>query len=234
MKKGADLTGGLFWHLRAVVARKSLWSPFRSQLEDWLAGWSPPTRNLLLVGPSAGWCLPDSFLTRFDHLHALDIDPAAPHLFHLLHGGALRRAGASLTWSRIDFFANPAGVLAAYPDAAVLFCNVAGQRCVQVSDPAAVEVEMLALQALLRGRGWASFHDLLSATTDVTAPARSLPRRMGAHELLASCGLGGEWFDHMTGGLMPVHAARRILPWRFKRGRLHLIEAGWVEGVGAP
>ena len=230
MNKGADLTGGLFWHLRALVARHALWTPFRTQLEDWLAGWAPQSRSLLLVGPSAGWSLPDSFLTRFDHLHAVDIDPVAQPLFHLLHGGALRRAGASLFWSRTDFFADPAGVLAANPEAAVLFCNVAGQRCVQISDPAVVEAEMVALQALLQGRHWASFHDLLSAKTTVAPPALSLPERMGAHELLASSGLGGEWFDHLTGGLLPLHVARRILPWRFKRGRLHLIEAGWVEG----
>ena len=232
MNKGADLTGGLFWHLRALIARQGRWAPFRALLEEWLGGWRPPNRTLLLVGPSAGWCLPDSFLTRFDHLLAVDIDPAAPLLFRRLHGQALRSAGASLSWSRTDFFADPAGVLAAHPDAAVLFCNVAGQRCVQVSDPAAVEAEMAALQALLQGRDWASFHDLLSAKTNVAAPAQSLSRQMGAHELLASCGLGGEWFDHLTGGLLPPDAARRILPWRFKRGRVHLIEAGWVAGAG--
>lgn len=231
MKVGADLTGGLAWHLRALVARHWLWAPFRAQLEAWLIGWSPPTRMLLLVGPSAGWCLPDNFLTRFDHLHAVDIDPAAEPLFRLLHGGALRRAGADLSWSRMDFFADPAGVLAAHPEAAVLFCNVAGQRCVQVRDPLAVEAEMAALQGLLRGRDWASFHDLLSARTLVAPPARSLSGHVGAHELLASLGLGGEWFDHLTGCLLPPDAARRILPWRFKRRRLHLIEAGWVEAV---
>jgi len=232
LKVGADLTGGLFWHLRALVARHMLWAPFRAQLEAWLFGWSPPARILLLVGPSAGWCLPDNFLTRFDHLHAVDIDPAAESLFRLLHGGALRRAGADLSWSRMDFFADPAGVLAAHPEAAVLFCNVAGQRCVQVRDPLAVEAEMAALQGLLRGRDWASFHDLLSARTVASPPARSLPGHVGAHELLASLGLGGEWFDHLTGRLLPSDAARRILPWRFKRGRLHLIEAGWVEAAG--
>jgi hypothetical protein len=230
LNRGADLTGGLFWHLRAVVARKSLWAPFRSQLEDWLAGWTPATRNLLLVGPSAGWCLPDSFLTRFDHLLAVDIDPAAPSFFRLLHGGALRSAGASLTWSCRDFFADPAGVLAAHSDAAVLFCNVAGQRCVQVRDPQAVEAELAALQRLLHGRNWASFHDLLSARTMASPPVRSLSRHMGGHELLSGYGLGGEWFDHLTGQLLPPSSARLILPWRFKRGRLHLIEAGWVEG----
>ena len=230
MRKDADHTGGLFWHMRALVARRSLWAPFRLALEGWLCGWAPPRRSLLLVGASAGWCLPDSFLTRFDHLYAVDLDPVAEPLFRLLHGRALRRAGATLSWSRIDFFADPMRVLAAYPDAAVLLCNVAGQRCVQVRDPAAVEAEMARLQGLLRGRDWASFHDLLSGAAGVVLAPRALPARMEQRELLASLGLGGEWFDHLTGELLPQGTARLILPWRFDRGRLHLIEAGWVEG----
>ena len=233
MKKGADRTGGFFWHMRALVARQSLWAPFRHEVEDWLASWSPPCSRLLLVGPSAGWCLPDSFLTRFEHVQAVDIDPAAPLLFNLAHGRALRRAGVPLAWSRVEFFADPAAVLAASPDAAVLFCNVAGQRCMQVSDQASVEGEMVALRARLQGRHWASFHDLLSGRVGVTLAARHLPHRMGAHDLLADYGLGGEWSDHSTSRLLPKGTPRRILPWRFQRERLHLIEAGWVEGRGA-
>ena len=230
MKKSADRTGGFFWHMRALVARQGLWTPFRHEVEAWLAGWKPPQRKLVLIGPSAGWCLPDSFLTRFDEIAAVDIDPAAPRLFGLVHGRALRRAGVSLVWSNASFFADPAGVLDAHPQAAVLFCNVMGQRCIQVRDSAAVEAEMLHLRALLKGRSWASFHDLLSGIASEAPAPRSLDRAMSAYELLPSYGLGGEWFDHLTGQLLPADAPRRIMPWRFKRDRLHLIEAGWVDG----
>ena len=229
MKKSADRTGGLFWHGRALVARRSLWAPFRREVEDWLADWKPASRKLLLIGPSAGWCLPDSFLTRFEHIEAVDIDPSAPRLFGLVHGRALRRANTSLTWSNASFFDDPAAVVGAHPQAAVLLCNIAGQRCIQLRDSAAVETEMLRLRGLLKGRAWASFHDLLSANTSIAPPARKLPRAMGAHELLSSYGLGGEWFDHLTSELLPADAPRRIMPWRFKRSRLHLIEAGFVE-----
>jgi len=199
-------------------------------VEDWLATWTPPCDELLLVGPSAGWCLPDSFLTRFAHVHAFDIDPAAQPLFRLLHGGGLRRAGSALTWTQADFFADSPGILAAYPDAAVLFCNVAGQRCIQTPDADAVEAEMVRLQGLLQGRCWASFHDLLSGRASLVLPQRRLTGRMEARDLIASYGLGGEWYDHSTGTFLPQGVQRRILPWRFQRGRLHLIEAGWVEG----
>ena len=230
MKAGADRTGGLFWHMRALVARRSLWAPFRVGVEDWLASWTPPSDELLLVGPSAGWCLPDAFLTRFARLQAFDIDPAAQPLFRWVHGGALRRAGAALSWTQADFFADVAGILAAHPAAAVLFCNVAGQRCIQTPDSQAVEAEMMRLQQLLTGRSWASFHDLLSGRASVVLPSRPLAGRMDARDLIASYGLGGEWYDHSTGSLLPQGVQRRILPWRFQRDRLHLIEAGWVEG----
>jgi hypothetical protein len=216
--------------MRALVLRRALWAPFRAGVEDWLATWTPPCDELLLVGPSAGWCLPDSFLTRFARLQAFDIDPAAQPLFRLLQGGALRRAGSALSWMQADFFSDIPGILAAHPDAAVLFCNVAGQRCIQTPDARVVEAEMARLQRLLAGRRWATFHDLLSGHANLVLPQRRLTERMEALDLIASYGLGGEWYDHSTGPLLPKGTPRRILPWRFQRGRLHLIEAGWVEG----
>ena len=89
---------------------------------------------------------------------------------------------------------------------------------------------MVRLQLLLQGRCWASFHDLLSGHASLILPQRRLAGRMEARDLIASYGIGGEWYDHSTGQLLPLSAPRRILPWRFERGRVHLIEAGWVEG----
>ena len=59
-------TGGLIYHWRAWRYRRSLWRPFIEPLAIWLADWTPAERALLLVGPSAGYCLPAALLERFE------------------------------------------------------------------------------------------------------------------------------------------------------------------------
>ena len=46
-------------------------------------------------------------------------------------------------------------------------------------------------------------------------------------DVLRDYGLQGEWLDHLTADLLAPSAPRMILPWRFKRDRIHLVEAGW-------
>jgi len=209
-----DLTGGLRWHMRAFARRAGLWAPFRFALAQWLETWRPNADRLLLVGPSAGWCLPTSFLARFSQISAVDLDPAARVLFGLNHA-ALR---GRLVWRTEDFFADRARILEEHADRAVLLCNLAGQR-------------RFRLRAALEGRDWASFHDLMSGPC-AFAPLwpRSLDARPDGERLLRDYGLDGEWLDHLTADLLPPAQARMILPWRFKRDRLHLVEAGWVAG----
>ena len=175
--------------------------------------------------------MPDSFLTRFRTIHAIDIDHLAPVLFRALHGRALRRAGTSLHWSQTDFLSDPPKVLASIKKPAVLFCNIMGQLRFQLRDEALVEAEVLRVKALLAGYDWASFHELLSGDQP---PSRSpyAPQALGGRpegvDILAHYGLGGVWLDHLTGALLPETSARMILPWRFGPRRLHLVEAGFV------
>lgn len=220
-----DLTGGLRWHMRAFARRAGLWAPFRFALAQWLDTWRPNADRLLLVGPSAGWCLPTSFLARFSQISAVDIDPAARMLFGLNHA-ALR---GRLVWRMEDFFADRARILEEHADCAVLLCNLAGQRRFHHADWRACEAEMRSLRHALEGRDWASFHDLMSGPC-AFAPLwpRSLEARPEGERLLRDYGLDGEWLDHLTADLLPPANGRMILPWRFKRDRLHLVEAGWV------
>ncbi len=220
-----DITGGIAWHVRAFVSRNTLWAPFRQTLADVLARWKPPARRLLLIGPSAGWCIPDALLARFDEIHGVDIDRSAEFLFRRIHAQALH--GRRLTWDFVDFFSDPQSILAAFPDHAILLCNVAGQRRFHHVDWRSTEAEMAALRSFLSDRYWASFHDLLSGIAASDLSPLSLPMRAEGADVLRQCGLSGEWFDHLTSSLLPIAAPRTILPWRFKRDRLHLIEAGW-------
>ena len=61
-------TGGLVYHWRALRYRNSLWAPFRQAISRHLDAWDPPEKELVVLGPSAGYTLPPDFLERFDRL----------------------------------------------------------------------------------------------------------------------------------------------------------------------
>lgn len=221
-----DATGGLRWHARALASRHGAWAPFRAGLADWLETWRPRSRRLLLLGPSAGWCLPDAFLARFDAVHGVDLDLLSQPLFRLAHPRS-----PPATWSHVDLFANLAALLEGARGHAVLLCNVAGQRRLHAG-VAQAEADIARLRDALAGRDWASFHDLLSgACADDLTPLQA-QRRMGGAQVLAHYRQGGEWLDHLTGALLPPHAPRRILPWRITGARLHFVEAGFISREG--
>ena len=214
-------SGGLRWHGRALLRHKTLWAPFRAALATFLERWQPSTRSLILVGPSAGWCLPDAFLRRFDRIVAVDPDRWAGFLFRRLHPAA-----RVADWIAGDFFAEAQDILAREPDAAVLFCNVLGQLRFAGLDEAVIAARLAALPALLEGHPWASFHEILSGETEVTPRALPLAGQPFAEALLRQLGLSGEWLDHGTGMALPKTAPREIVPWRFAPERLHLVEMG--------
>jgi hypothetical protein len=233
MLLGSLLTpsGGLEWHLRALRRRGRDWAAFRDAVAAWLDGWRPARTGLLLLGPSAGWCLPDRFLTRFRRIDAVDLDPLAPPLFRALHGRTLAAAGATLAFTRGDALDDLETLLARHPEHAVLFANVLGQRRWHRPDVARTEAELAGLAARLAGHSWASFHDRLSGR------ARDLPATphgfdcigaLAPDDLARRVGASGEWLDHLTTHVLPDDAARRILPWTLRPGRIHWVEAGTV------
>ena len=219
-----DLTGGPIWHLRAMWRRSHLWKPFRSHIENFLTSWPVRERELLLIGPSAGWCLPEKFLRGFSIIHAMDPDPFAALLFRLHHPSV--RIGA---WHRADFFLEGDVFLNRYPGAAVLFCNVLGQRRYVNLDIESVENEMRQIKIRLRGRNWASFHDLLSGKGEASPEVKKLKTTYDQATLLSSLDLSGEWLDHLTGDVFNCSQPRQIIPWQFAQGRVHLVEAGYVN-----
>jgi len=218
-------SGGLQWHFRALRHRR-LHDPFRESLGAFLQAWNPETSQLIIVGPSAGWFLPDSFLCRFSRLTLIDLDTSAPLFFALWHGRRLRRVGTLTEWIQGDFVDCLPKVLSAEGDAAILFCNVLGQLALERED---YEARLGELPQWLAGRRWASFHDRYSARipdgTTIGANAFTSLEKMDA-PMLQRLGLGGEWMDHGTDAVLPAGVLRHYFPWHIVPNRLHWIEAG--------
>lgn len=221
MSRKPDRSGGLNWHLRAFWRQRALWQPFRKALADFLDQWHPDATRLILVGPSAGWCLPDPWLNRFQAVTAIDPDPWAAPIFRRLHPKVRLES-----WIRGDFFAEGPDLLKAQPKAAVLFCNVLGQLRFSGLDGRDVQARIAQIGALLAGHPWASFHEIMSCASAANPPPLLLLHAQEHRALLQQLGLSGEWLDHEAGSTLPVANPRVIVPWRFAPDRLHLVEMG--------
>ena len=221
-------SGGLLWHWRAWRNR-SHWGRFNAAISAWLDAWQHGSSGLLLLGPSAGWCLPDTFLGRFSHIHAVDLDPLAPLLFRWLHGRAL--AGVRLSWQRGNLFDAIGPLLERYPRHAVLFANVLGQHGLHQREPGRAEADFAGLGLQLQGRRWASFHDRLSGEWSGTRSEPAALRFAAVADTLTLAKIAGSgaWIDHLTTTVLPADCSRLLLPWSIYEGRLHWIEAGYVE-----
>jgi hypothetical protein len=203
-----------------------LHDPFRESVSTFLQSWNPSASQLIIVGPSAGWFLPDSFLCRFSRLTLIDLDTSAPLSFALGHGRSLRRSGTRTKWIHADFVDCLPQVLSANGDAAILFCNILGQLALERED---YEARLGELPQWLAGRRWASFHDRYSARIPISkafeATAFTSFEKMDA-QMLQRLGLSGEWMDHGTDAVLPAGVLRHYFAWHIVPDRLHWIEAG--------
>jgi hypothetical protein len=231
--EGAFFTpsGGPVWHWRAL-RRSRHWNSFRSALAESLAGWKPPTDKLLLMGPSAGWCLPSSVLSRFKTITAIDFDPLAPFLFRLNHGLDLARAGTALTFHRRNLVRDIEALLDLYPDHAVMYANILGQHLFHHDDADRAKEELNAVKTYLAGRHWVSFHDRISGSWPQSHPlpkARMIKQPIEAADLAKEFSLTGEWLDHLTADILPGTTPRILLPWPLLSDWLHIVEVGIVS-----
>lgn len=205
-----DPSGGLGYHWRALRYRHTLWRPFAAQVAHWLADWQPPQRELVLIGPSAGYTLNAEFLGRFRQIAVLEPDPLARWLLRK------RFPSAPFSFDTLDCFAGLHGPLALrqqFPHAAFLFCNVIGQQLAGLDArwPAS-------LQQALRDSSWASYHDVMASER---APRQTQMRPMKNGETLEEV-LSGFWsggevleiFDHGSFAALPAqaHAIWSITP----------------------
>lgn len=220
--------GGLRYHWRARRHVRR-WGTFVEPLAGWLAEWSPAAEALLLVGPSAGWCLPDAVLGRFARVDVLEPDPIA----RLLLARRLRRLGCEMRPHARDYLTGDPARLTElrrdFPGHAILFCNVLGQArffCPELEDAERSLAWKEALMAALDGSAWATFHDRLSGRL---VPRLGIGAASGAalsdEDLAAAFYDGdGELITHGTDGLFP-RLPRRYFAWELIPGRHYLIEA---------
>ncbi len=223
------------WHLRAATAG-ARWRSTRAALATFLAQAPRGHRMLLLVGPSAGWLMDRAFLARFDRIDAVDVEWAAAPLFRLRHGHAVWRRGARLRFQRREALSALPEMLAAYPQALVLFDNVLGQYTLTCRDLQLAESRLADLQRQLAGRAWGSIHDALSGEGAACAPGAEPPVQAlapgqpwpDARLLDLVQARGGEWTDHLTRGVLPATVPSWLVPWQLVPGRWHWLQAGWV------
>lgn len=231
-------TGGLVYHLRARRHRERRWLPFRRAVADWLAGVLPPGDELILVGPSAGHCLPLEHLAQFERVMLLEPDGLARFLLRrrLRVADVTHRAEDLLVAPLVRGAPGLDELLQARPRAAILFCNVLGQLQFGVS-----EAEHTAWRAAFQrrilpelvGRPWASFHDRWSLDRAVTEPP--LPVEVTFERAPSDDELGRALFgaagppvqvlDHGTAGLFPEAGPHRYFTWPLTLEALHVVEA---------
>ena len=224
-------SGGPVWHWRALW-RQLRWNHFKSELAGHLQNWQPPAKNLLLLGPSAGWCLPSGFLSRFETIDAIDIDPLAPTLFRFNHGLALARSKTRLNFHKLNLVRSFDEILQAYPDHAILFANMLGQHTFHDENEARARSTIESFKGRLTHRHWATFHDRLSG---FYPPGQPLPKAVATMEAMDSAvlatqlGLSGQWLDHLTANALPDGVERHLIAWPLLHDWLHIVEFGSVK-----
>lgn len=149
-------SGGLIYHLRALcynqASRNALWSQHRTSVEKFLEKWNPPEKTLVLVGPSGGYSLHESFLQKFETVVAIEPDPIARFIFSKRFSIHVNWVPKALPFHELSKFTEM------LPEAsAVLFCNLLGQ--VPLRNLKELRSQLF---KILDGHSWASYHDALS------------------------------------------------------------------------
>ena len=163
-------SGGLVYHLSAW-RRRALWADHVAATAQFLSGWQPSQRRLVLIGTSGGYSLPNALFARFDAVFASEPDPLARRIFTRRFADAL--ADVPFAWLDDDFLGPREGRMsvagltelrARFPDAAVLLCNVLGQLPVihDCADGPDFARYLGQVEGALLGTSWASYHDRVS------------------------------------------------------------------------
>jgi len=242
-------SGGLFWHLHAWRCQRR-WANTRADIAQWLhsmpAHWGNGTGELLIVGASAGWMLPSSWLQNFKRVTTIDIDPWAAPLFRRHHGAALGICGTALDCRTQDALTNFPDLLRSHPRSVVLLDNILGQLRFLHPSVSAASAQITRITSSLHGRRWGSLHDTFSGRMQRPARGLGLPAMQRSVQATApipsdanvrpvdlgsfSQGLRaqGEWLDHLTEQVFPPLTPVHHIAWPYSLRYCHWLQAGWV------
>ncbi len=232
--------GGLFYHSRAARHVNRRWRPFRANIERWLHHWQPPEPHLILVGPSAGYTLPITWLATFEKLTILEPDPFACWLLrrkltiHARTNHCARMPEYAFITSD-HFVSQPARwiqLVASSGRSAILFSNFLGQLPHLLGAAAIRETAEIkaAVCETVKDRSWASYHDRVSSSVAPNVPLSGLStaQRLTGDELeplYAHSRTSVTLVDHDTDDLFPRELAHQYFSWELTSGYFHLIEA---------
>jgi hypothetical protein len=237
-----NLSGGWIWHWRALRSRRR-WQHACQQIEDWLLAQALPSRQLVLIGASAGWMLPGTWLQRFESVQTWDIDPLAARLFRWRHGPALRASGIALDTRTGDALRALPELVREQAEAFFWFDNLFGQLRFMGGAAAEVPRRLTELRPLLQGVNWGSVHDRMSGPTRsgldkapqlLDAPAGVAMESPQVQDWLLQIGAISPWLDHMTEGALPAGTPARHVAWPFRPGYAHWLEMGWCKAGARP
>ncbi len=216
-----NASGGLIYHWRALHRRR-MWSSHLENTRRWLSAWTPHEKQLVLIGPSAGYSLSEEFLHRFHHIVAIDPDPTAKLLFRLRH------PNVNFSWSQEDFLTKNGRLwseglyflLDCYPNSSFLFCNIIGQLPLLVST---FEKDLtkwaFAFQTFRKSAQWASYHDSWSVQTKVPPENRDFIQttHLSIEDSLKKFwtkGLKEHVVDHLTQNLFAEYESKTSWIWQ--------------------
>ncbi len=244
MRRALPPSGGFFYHYLALRFSRSLWQNFCQDVSRWLEAWNPSSAELIIFGSSAGYSLPKIFLNRFTRVIVVEPDPLARMLLKRRFPKAKfefevdRSLLAPLPKDFVGSSSKAAveklsRFLSKYPNAAVLFANVLGQlphEFPHLSDEV-FSSHLIAIRSSVKGREWASYHDILSTwTRPKSLSAFNLPG--GAFDLdefirshltpPTTHGVRIEVTDHQTHALSAGEPTQCSW-WELAPGRFHLI-----------
>lgn len=237
----SNLSGGPAWHWQAWRSQKA-WAPTVDALETWMFTQTLETSNseLLLIGASAGWMMPSTWLCQFKTVRTFDIDPFAARLFKWRHGSTLKAHGVQLECHTQNALSDLPALLHAHPEACIFFDNVLGQLRFNSLDIHQVEKNILSIVKSLKGREWGSVHDRMSGPIDGdmlngATLNQTWPQALGhldnheAQKWLTSLHAQSPWLDHLTGQVFGKETPIYNLAWAFKPNYWHWLQAGWVK-----